>query len=156
MKISDILSTDVIAVNLETTDKEDAIKKVIDLGAKSKKILDIEKVSSTIFEREKLVSTGVGKGFAIPHGKTDSIEDVVAAFAITKDPIDFDSIDGEPVRFIFLLIGKENLLNTHIKLLSRISRLMNKDEFREKLLEAATPEEVLEIFKEEEKNYFDI
>jgi fructose PTS system EIIBC or EIIC component len=156
MKISDILSTDVIAVNLETTDKEDAIKKVIDLGAKSKKILDIEKVSSTIFEREKLVSTGVGKGFAIPHGKTDSIEDVVAAFAITKEPIDFDSIDGEPVRFIFLLIGKENLLNTHIKLLSRISRLMNKDEFREKLLEAATPEEVLEIFKEEEKNYFDI
>ncbi len=156
MKISDILSTDVIAVNLETTDKEDAIKKVIDLGAKSNKILDKEKVSSTIFEREKLVSTGVGKGFAIPHGKTDSIQDVVAAFAITKEPIDFDSIDGEPVRFIFLLIGKENLLNTHIKLLSRISRLMNKDEFREKLLEAATPEEVLEIFKEEEKNYFDI
>ncbi len=156
MKISDILSIDVIAVNLETAEKEDAIKKVIDLGAKSNKILDIEKVSGTIFEREKLVSTGVGKGFAIPHGKTDSISDVVAAFAITKDPIDFDSIDGEPVRFIFLLIGKENLLNTHIKLLSRISRLMNKDEFREKLLEAATPEEVLEIFKEEEKNYFDI
>ncbi len=156
MKISDILSTDVIAVNLETTDKEDAIKKVIDLGAKSNKILDKEKVSGTIFEREKLVSTGVGKGFAIPHGKTDSIKDVVAAFAITKEPIDFDSIDGEPVRFIFLLIGKENLLNTHIKLLSRISRLMNKDEFREKLLEAATPEEVLDIFKEEEKNYFDI
>jgi fructose-specific phosphotransferase system IIA component len=156
MKISDILSTDVIAVNLEAADKEDAIKKVIDLGAKSNKILDIEKVSGTIFEREKLVSTGVGKGFAIPHGKTDSIVDVVAAFAITKDPIDFDSIDGEPVRFIFLLIGKENLLNTHIKLLSRISRLMNKDEFREKLLEAANPEEVLAIFKEEEKNYFDI
>ncbi len=156
MKISDILSTDVIAVNLETADKEDAIRKVIDLAAKSNKILDIEKVSHTIFEREKLVSTGVGKGFAIPHGKTDSISDVVAAFAITKDPIDFDSIDGEPVRYIFLLIGKENLLNTHIKLLSRISRLMNKDEFREKLLDAANPEEVLGIFREEEKNYFDI
>ncbi len=156
MKISDILSTDVIAVNLDTADKEDAIKKVIDLAAKSGKILDVEKVSKTIFEREKLVSTGVGKGFAIPHGKTDAIEDVVAAFAITKEPIDFDSIDGEPVRYIFLLIGKENLLNTHIKLLSRISRLMNKDEFRERLLDAVNPEEVLSIFKEEEKNYFDI
>ncbi|HMQ79883.1 MAG TPA: PTS sugar transporter subunit IIA [Ignavibacteria bacterium] len=156
MKISDILSTDVIAVNLDTADKEDAIKKVIDLAAKSGKILDVAKVSGTIYEREKLVSTGVGKGFAIPHGKTDSISDVVAAFAITKEPIDFDSIDGEPVRFIFLLIGKENLLNTHIKLLSRISRLMNKDEFRERLLDAANPEEVLAIFKEEEKNYFDI
>ena len=101
MKISDILSTDVIAVNLETADKDDAIRKVIDLAAKSNKILDKEKVSHTIFEREKLVSTGVGKGFAIPHGKTDSISDVVAAFAITKDPIDFDSIDGEPVKIYF-------------------------------------------------------
>ncbi len=156
MKISDILSTDVIAVNLDVADKDDAIRKVIELAAKSNKILDKEKVSKTIFEREKLVSTGVGKGFAIPHGKTDSISDVVAAFAITKEPIDFDSIDGEPVRFIFMLIGKENLLNTHIKLLSRISRLMNKDEFREKLLEAVSPDEVLSIFKEEEKNYFDI
>lgn len=156
MKISDILSTDVIAVNMDGADKEDAIKKIIDLAAKSGKILDVDKVSQTIFEREKLVSTGVGKGFAIPHGKTDAISDVVAAFAITKGPIDFDSIDGEPVRFIFLLIGKENLLNTHIKLLSRISRLMNKDEFREKLLDAGSSDEVLKTFKEEEKNYFDI
>ncbi len=156
MKISDILSTDVIAVKLDVADKDDALKKIIELAAKSNKIIDIDKVSGTIYEREKLVSTGVGKGFAIPHGKTDSISDVVAAFAITKEPIDFDSIDGEPVRFIFLLIGKENLLNTHIKLLSRISRLMNKDEFRDRLLEADSPDEVLKIFKEEEKNYFDI
>ena len=156
MKISDILSKDVIAVNIETSDKDDTIRKIINLASGSGKILDIDKVSNTIFEREKLVSTGVGKGFAIPHGKTDAISDVVAAFAITKTPIDFDSIDGEPVRFVFLLIGKENLLNTHIKLLSRISRLMNKEEFRERLLEASTPGEVLTIFQDEEKNYFDI
>jgi len=156
MKISDILSNNVIAVNMDVADKDESIKKIINLAANSNKILDLEKVSQTIFEREKLVSTGVGKGFAIPHSKTDAISDIVAAFAITKEPIDFDSIDGEPVRFIFLLIGKENLLNTHIKLLSRISRLMNKDEFRDKLLEAKSNEEVLDIFKEEEKNYFDI
>jgi fructose-specific phosphotransferase system IIA component len=156
MKISDILSTDVIAVNMDVADKDDSINKIISLASNSQKILDLDKVTQTIFEREKLVSTGVGKGFAIPHSKTDAISDIVAAFAITKEPIDFDSIDGEPVRFIFLLIGKENLLNTHIKLLSRISRLMNKDEFRDKLLEAKSSEEVLSIFKEEEKNYFDI
>ena len=156
MKISDILNAEVISVNMEAADKEDSLKKVIALASNSKKILDIDKVSETIHEREKLVSTGVGKGFAIPHGKTDAISDIVAAFAITKDPIDFDSIDGEPVRFIFLLVGKETLLNTHIKLLSRISRLMNKDEFRDRLLVAKTSEEVLNIFREEEKNYFDI
>jgi PTS system fructose-specific IIC component len=156
MKISDILSPEVIEVNLEVADKDDAIRKIIDIAARSNKILDIKKVTETIFEREKLVSTGVGKGFAIPHGKTDAITDIVAAFVITKNPIDFDSIDSEPVRFIFLLVGKETLLNTHIKLLSRISRLMNKEEFREKLLDAKSKDEVLSIFKEEEKNYFDI
>jgi len=156
MKISDILSPDVIEVNLDVKDKTDSLKKVIDLAAHSNKILDLQKVTDTIFEREKLVSTGVGKGFAIPHGKTDAISDIVAAFITTKNPIDFDSIDGEPVRFIFLLVGKETLLNTHIKLLSRISRLMNKDEFRAKLLTAKTKEEVMKMFKDEEKNYFDI
>ena len=156
MKISDILSPDVVEVNLDVKDKEDSLNKIIALAAKSGKILDIDKVTNTIHEREKLVSTGVGKGFAIPHGKTDAISDIIAAFVITRDSIDFDSIDGEPVRFIFLLVGKETLLNTHIKLLSRISRLMNKDEFRTKLLEAKTKEEVLKIFKDEEQNYFDI
>ncbi len=156
MKISDILSPEVIEVNLEVADKDDAIRKIIEIAARSNRITDVKKVTDTIFEREKLVSTGVGKGFAIPHGKTDAITDIAAAFVITKNPIDFDSIDGEPVRFIFLLVGKETLLNTHIKLLSRISRLMNKEEFREKLLGAATKEEALGIFKEEEKNYFDI
>lgn len=156
MKISDILTADVIEVSLDAKEKEDSIRQLVELASRSGKILDVKKVSDTIFEREKLVSTGVGKGFAIPHGKTDSITDVVAAFAITKEPIEFDSIDGEPVRFIFLLVGKETLLNTHIKLLSRISRLMNKDEFRANLLEAETKEDVLKIFKDEEQNYFDI
>ena len=156
MKISDILSPDVVEVNLEVADKDDSIRKIIEISARTGKIIDINKVTDTIFEREKLVSTGVGKGFAIPHGKTDAISDIVAAFVITKNPIDFDSIDGEPVRFIFLLIGKETLLNTHIKLLSRISRLMNKEEFRDRLLDAKDKEEVLNIFREEEKNYIDI
>jgi len=156
MKISDILSPDVIEINLDAADKDDSIKKIIDISTRTGRILDLNKVTDVIFERERLVSTGVGKGFAIPHGKTDAISDIVAAFVITKNPIDFDSIDGEPVRFIFLLIGKESLLNTHIKLLSRISRLMNKEEFRDRLLEAKAKDEVLNIFREEEKNYIDI
>jgi len=156
MKISDILSEKIIKTDMECTDKDDAINKIIDLASKSGLMLDVEKVRECVFEREKLVSTGVGKGFAIPHGKTDEIKDIVAAFAVLKDPIDFDSIDLEPVKFIFLIVGKESLLNAHIKLLSRISRLMNKDEFREKLEEAKSSEEVMKLFKEEEQTYFDV
>ena len=156
MKISDILSEKIIKTDMECTDKDDAINKMIDLASNSGLMLDVEKVRECVFEREKLVSTGVGKGFAIPHGKTDEIKDIVAAFAVLKDPIDFDSIDLEPVKFIFLIVGKESLLNAHIKLLSRISRLMNKDDFREKLEDAKSSEEVLKLFKEEEQTYFDV
>ncbi len=155
MKISDILNEKIISTDLECTDKDDAINKMVDLASKSGLMLNIEKVRQCVFDREKLVSTGVGKGFAIPHGKTDEIKDIVAAFAVLKNPIDFDSIDLEPVKFIFLIVGKESLLNAHIKLLSRISRLMNKDDFRDKLSEAKNPEEVLNLFKEEEQLYFD-
>lgn len=155
MKISDILNEKVISVDLKCTDKDDAINKMVDLASNSGLMTDINKVRECVFEREKLVSTGVGKGFAIPHGKTDEIKDIVAAFAVLKEPIDFDSIDLEPVQFIFLIIGKESLLNAHIKLLSRISRLMNKDEFREKLEEAKSPEDVLKIFRDEEANSFE-
>ena len=156
MKISDILTEDVIEVKLVAIDKTEAINKMIDLANNSGKILDLEKVRKVVFEREKLVSTGVGKGFAIPHGKSDDISDIVAAFGIMAEPIDFDSIDSEKVSFIFLLVGKDSMLNMHIKLLSRISRLMNKDEFREKLLNAGTKAEVLTLFQKEEQNYLDI
>ncbi|MCX6163278.1 MAG: PTS sugar transporter subunit IIA [Ignavibacteriae bacterium] len=156
MKISDILTEDVLEIRLKAKDKTEAINKMVDLANKSGKIIDLEKVRTIVFEREKLVSTGVGKGFAIPHGKSDDINDIVAAFGILSEPIDFDSIDSEKVVFIFLLVGKDSMLNTHIKLLSRISRLMNKDEFRNSLLEAKSKTELLQIFKGEEQNYLDI
>ena len=156
MKISDILTEDVLALRMEANDKTDAINKMVDLANMSGKITDVEKVRTVVFEREKLVSTGVGKGFAIPHGKSDDIKDIVAAFAVLAEPVDFDSIDSEKVVFIFLLVGKDSMLNMHIKLLSRISRLMNKDEFRENLLKAQSKSELLQIFKTEEQNYLDI
>ncbi len=156
MKISDILTEKVISTDLNCNDKDDAINKMIDLASNSGLMINIDKVRQCVFERERLVSTGVGKNFAIPHGKTDEIKNIVAAFGILKNPIDFDSIDLEPVTFIFLIVGKESLLNAHIKLLSRISRLMNKDDFRDKLAEAKSPNEVLKLFREEEQNYLDI
>jgi fructose PTS system EIIBC or EIIC component len=156
MKISDILTEDVLALGMDAKDKTDAINKMVDLANQSGKITDLEKVRTVVFEREKLVSTGVGKGFAIPHGKSDDIKDIVAAFGVLSEPIDFDSIDSEKVVFIFLLVGKDSMLNMHIKLLSRISRLMNKDEFRDNLLKAKSKAELLQIFKDEEQNYLDI
>jgi fructose-specific phosphotransferase system IIA component len=151
MKVSEILNEKLIATGLEAADKHEVIEKMIELASASGNMINKEKVKECVLEREKLVSTGVGKGFAIPHGKTDEIRDIVAAFAILKTPVDFDSIDLEPVRYVFLVVGKESLLNAHIKLLSKISRMMNKEEFREQLDEAKSPSEVLNMFRQEEQ-----
>ncbi len=153
MKISDILTEDFVIVGLDVSSKEDAINALVDLIAKSDKVINVNKVREAVFEREKIMTTGVGKGFAVPHGKTDAVTDIVAAFAITKKPIDYDSLDGEPVRLIFLLVGRDSMVGPHIKLLSRISKLMNDNKFRERLIDAKDAKEVVELFKTEEEKY---
>jgi fructose-specific phosphotransferase system IIA component len=155
MKISDILTDSLVATGLAGTSKKQIIDGMIDLVATSPKILDREKVRQAIFEREEIMSTGVGNGFAIPHGKTDAVTDIVAAFAVTAQPIDYQSLDEKPVRLVFLLVGKDNLVGPHIKLLSRISRLMNKEEFRTRLLGLSTKQEILDAFRQEEATYFE-
>lgn len=156
MKISDILSEDLVVARLEGETKNDIIDAMVELVAASPKVLDKEKVRAAIFEREKIMSTGVGNGFAIPHGKTDAVGDIVAAFAVTAEPIDYDSLDEKPVRLVFLLVARDNMVGPHIKLLSRISRLMNKEEFRSRLLTSQSPKQILELFKQEEASYFEL
>jgi fructose-specific phosphotransferase system IIA component len=155
MKISDILTEETVLTGLKGSSKKEIIDALIDCVARSPKVLDREKVRSAIFERENIMSTGVGNGFAIPHGKTDAVSDIVAAFAVTAEPIDYESLDEKPVRLVFLLVGKDSLVGPHIKLLSRISRLMNKEEFRRRLLDISTPKEIMELFRTEEASYFD-
>ncbi len=156
MKISDILTDDLVVTGLQGKTKDDIIDAMIDLVAASPKVLDKEKVRKAIFERERIMSTGVGNGFAIPHGKTDAVTDIVAAFAVTAEPIDYQSLDEKPVRLVFLLVGKDNLVGPHIKLLSRISRLMNKEDFRKRLLVQQTSREIIDMFRQEEATYFEV
>jgi PTS system fructose-specific IIC component len=156
MKISDILNEQLVVTGLDGGSKDEIIDAMIDLVSASPKVLDKEKVRKAIFEREKIMSTGVGNGFAIPHGKTDAVSDIVAAFAVTARPIDYQSLDEKPVRLVFLLVGKENLVGPHIKLLSRISRLMNKEEFRNRLLGLHSAREILDAFQQEEASYFEV
>lgn len=153
MKISDILEEKLVVKNLPGSTKDEIINGLIEVISLSPKVLDKDKVRVAIFDREKIMSTGVGNGFAIPHGKTDAVADIVAAFAVTAEPIPYQSLDEKPVRLVFLLVGKDNLVGPHIKLLSRISRLMNKEEFRNKLLETTSAQEIISTFKQEEANY---
>ncbi len=155
MKISDLLTEELVVTNLAGNSKEDIMNAIVDLVGRSPKVLDAEKVREAVFEREQIMSTGVGDGFAIPHGKTDAVSDIVAAFAVTAKPIDYESLDEKPVRLVFILVSKVNMVGPHIKLLSRISRLMNKPDFRNKLLSVQSSKEIIEMFKNEEATYFE-
>jgi len=156
MKVFELLDEKFILTGFKSDQKEKIINELIDLYNKSDKVNDLEKVRMAVIEREKVMSTGVGKGFAIPHGKTNAVNDVIAAFGKTEREIDYDALDGKPVHLIFLLVGRDDMVSKHIKLLSRISRMMNKDEFRTKLINANSKKEIIEIFKEEEENYSDV
>ncbi len=156
MKVSDLLKEEFIIPHLKGETKEDVINELIDLFKNDPRVEDIEKVRTSVLDREKVMSTGVGKGFAIPHGKTNAVKEIIGAFGRIPEGIDYDSLDGNPVQLIFFLVGKDNLISTHIKLLSRISRLMNKDDFRHRLIEANTAAEIVKLFNEEEEHFLEL
>ena len=156
MKVYELLEKKYILTDFNSKDKIDIINELIDLYKNDKKVNDLEKARTAVLDREKIMSTGVGKGFAIPHGKSNGVNDVIAAFGKTKHDIDYDALDGDPVHHVFLLIGRDDMVSKHIKLLSRISRLMNNDEFRDRLLEASTEENIINIFKKAEEQYIDV
>ena len=156
MKVHELLDLKYILTEFKSENKDDVINELVDLLEGDSHIVNLEEVRKCVFEREEKMSTGVGKGFAIPHGKTNSVTDILAAFGKSQSPIEYNSLDGEPVHLVFLLIGKENLVAKHIKLLSRISRLMNNEEFRKKLINADSRESILKIFEEEEQSYSDV
>ena len=156
MKVYELLDKKFILTDFKSEDKVEIINELIDLYKNDEKVNDIEKARTAVLDREKIMSTGVGKGFAIPHGKSNGVNDVIAAFGKTTRDIDYEALDGEPVHHIFLLIGRDDMVSKHIKLLSRISRLMNADEFRKQLLEASTEEDIINIFKKEEEQYVDV
>ncbi|MFA5858830.1 MAG: PTS sugar transporter subunit IIA [Elusimicrobiota bacterium] len=152
MKILDFLCSDAIAINLESETKKDAIKELVDYLVKAKKIKNEEKAIQALLEREKLGTTGIGQGVAIPHCKSDNVSDIVAAFGISKKGVEFDSLDGEPVYIISLLIAPTEAAGAHLKALAKISRLLKDKFFRQALRDAESVDAVIKIIREED-NY---
>lgn len=154
MNIYPLLQNETILPNLVSKNKKELLKTMIDLLSDQVTEEQLEGIRQAVLEREEIMSTGVGKGLAIPHGKTAVIEQTYASFAILKEPVNYESIDDQPVKMVFLLAGPVAKNSSHIKLLSRISRLMNSNAFRENLEACTTSEEIFKAFKEEEERYF--
>lgn len=143
MKITDLLSKDAIKLNGIANSKQDAINKLVDLMAKNGNLTNKEKYTQVVLKREEEGSTGIGEGIAIPHGKTDAVSKPGLSAMVINDGVEFDSLDGQPAKLLFLIAAPNTKDNVHLDVLSRLSTLLMDTEFRKSLMEAKTPEEFL-------------
>lgn len=151
MKIMDFLNPKAISANLVATDKEGIIGELVDLLLKAKEIKNRDEMVKALLEREALGSTGISQGIAIPHAKSDSVRELVAAFGLSRKGVSFDALDGEPVYIFFLLVAPLDSAGPHLKALARISRLLKDKFFRQALRNTGDEKEILRIIKEEDQ-----
>ena len=150
MRLSEMLKPQNIKLGLTATTKMDAIAELVNLLAENKELTDPKKVLDAVLEREGTRTTGIGNGLAIPHGKCHGTDHLVMAVGKAATPVDFQSIDGRPVTWIWLLSSPPDKTGPHIHALARISRLMTIDKFRAALATAKTADEVYAIVKQQE------
>ncbi len=153
MKLIDILEESAIVADLRAGTKTEALESLVDAMTAANPALRKEELLQVLLEREELGSTGIGDGIAIPHGKSQEISEIVSGFGLSKQGIEFDSLDGKPAHLFFLLVAPENSVGTHLKMLARISRMLKNVEFRQKLLEANSQQDIYRIIAAEDAKY---
>lgn len=150
MLLTDLLSPQRIKIPLVSQTKADLLRELVDLAVQGVAVKDRDDVLRAVREREEVLSTGIGSGVAIPHGKSSSVQDLVLAAGVARDGVDFEALDGKPVQLFFLLVGPDAAAGQHVKALSRISRLLRRDSFRERLVAASNPQEFYAVLSEAE------
>jgi PTS system nitrogen regulatory IIA component len=152
MKILDVLNINAINVDLKARDKKGLLDEMVapvatETGASHQKLVKV------LMDRERLGSTGIGGGIGIPHGKLKNLDSLVLGFGLSRQGIDFESMDGRPTHIYFLLLTPESSAGVHLKLLARISRLLKNDGVKERLMQAQAPQDVINIIEEEDEDF---
>jgi PTS system nitrogen regulatory IIA component len=147
--LTELLAPDRVVVPLQVADRQAAI------AALTNKLAGVagaspDEVLTAVMERESVQSTGIGFGVAIPHGRCGAVRELTMVAGVSARPVPFDAIDGEPVRLFFLIVGPESSAGLHVKILSRIARLVRRDAVRQQLLEATTADAFYNIILDAE------
>lgn len=152
MKILEVLQKEAILENLVSADKKGILEELVAPVAKAANVSE-EVLVKVLLDRERLGSTGIGGGVGIPHGKLKNLENIVLGFGLSKQGVDFESMDGKPTHIFFLLVTPENSTGLHLKMLARISRLLKDESFKEQLINAACQEEIFSIIQEADEEF---
>ncbi len=150
MRIRDLLDKRAISLDAAPKTKKEALDMAIDLMVKSEKITDVEAYRKQVYAREEESTTGIGEGIAIPHGKCSAVKAAGLAAMVIRDGVDFQSLDGEPAKLLFLIAAPNTKENIHLDVLSKLSMLLMNEEFAGKLMNAASVDEFLDIIDKEE------
>jgi fructose-specific phosphotransferase system IIA component len=150
MKLLDHLAVSCIKVPLTATHKQAAIEELVDVLAGNGRVVSGPTLKEAVWTREMTRTTGIGNGLAIPHGKCGGVSSLAIAMGKPASPMDFASIDGKPVRLIILLASPPDRTSDHIQALASISKLMSMEEFRQRVYQAGSAEEIHELFKSQE------
>ena len=153
MKIEDILAQELVLPDLAARSKTDILVELANAVSAVHPELERERLVQALEDRERLNSTALGDGVAIPHGKLPGIKRVFAAFARSRQGVDFHSLDGGPTNLFFLLVAPEDSAGAHLKALARISRLLKDASFRKRLLDAPDAATLYDIIREEDARY---
>jgi len=142
-----MLSTDRVIMNLQSTGKRDALIEIVDNLGKSEAVTDAEALKKAILEREEIMSTGVGLTIAAPHAKLASVKAFTLGLARSAKGIDYDSLDGQPVRIIVTIAAPDNDQNTYLRVLAAVMHVLRSEDNRKAILAAGSPEAIIEVFK---------
>ena len=152
MRIEEVLKESCVIDSLRGKTKRDILFELVGVLKKADLIDDADKVVNIILDREKLGSTGIGDGVAIPHGKMKGIHNFLCVFGRSLEGVDFDAVDRKPVHIFFLLLAPEDAVNFHLKMLSRISKILRDPSFRKRLIDLPDSREIYKgIIEEDEK-----
>ena len=150
MKIKDILSTESMIMDLKATNKEDAIKEMADIEVKTDIVNNEDEFIKSIWARENESTTGIGGGIAMPHARNKYINKARVLFAKSKEGIDYNSLDGQPVHLFFMITAPDGADNTHLQALAKLSGLLINPDLVEALKKAETPDNVIKLFEDAE------
>lgn len=150
MKLTDILISDACVIDMRARTKKEALRELAEALSGSHPQLDARELLSQLLERENLGTTAMGDGIAIPHARLESLDRLLVGCGLCPGGIDFGSLDGKPTRLFFLLVAPGREGSAHLLTLARLSRLLSRPEFRGRLLEVSSVEELFAAFEEQE------
>lgn len=145
MNLKKVLSIETVWVDLHATTKAGIIEEMVDRLVAAGKLQDRKAVLEAIFERERKMSTGMQNGVAIPHGKTDSVKELVAGVGLQKAGVDFSAMDGKPSTIFILTLSPVTRTGPHIQFVAEISRLLCKNDACKRILQAKTHQEIYDL-----------